>query len=91
MSVDTFDTMNRQNEREYSNINDWLNQKGTIYLCFCEQKLKKKLIRVQEKQKQHLSPKYQATSSSQFELFPSLQDVAYHATNIASLIELALK
>lgn len=30
MSVDTFDTMNGQNEREYSNINDWLNQKGTI-------------------------------------------------------------
>ena len=72
MSVNIIDTMNGQNEREYSDVNDWLNQKGTIYLCFCEQKLERKLIRIQEKQKQHLSPKYQATSSSQFELFPSL-------------------
>ena len=72
MSVTTFDTINGQNEREYNNVNDWLNQKGTIYLCFYEQKLERKLILIQEKQKQHLSPKYQATSSSQFELFPSL-------------------
>ena len=57
MSVDTFDTMNRQNEREYSNINDWLNQKGTIYLCFCEQKLKKKNKRTQNANNKNKSRK----------------------------------